>query len=103
MEFTRFDPDNKERRLVPLPINYWNMSKAPGLKFGGWLNRHMRTLPVWVDSLDYPTQIDVNLVGMELGTVVYVKNIDVHPKLSVYRPAWKKVMCSVKKMPRGDD
>ncbi len=103
VEFVRFDPENSEKRLVKIPVNFWNVSKAPGLKYNGWLNAHTRWVSCFVDSLDFPTQININLTGMEHGDTVFIKDIDIHPKISVYRKEFKKLLCSVKKIPRGDD
>jgi hypothetical protein len=102
-KFIRFDPENKERRLIDLPVNYWNIAKAPGMKFQGWLNIQLWTVKVWVDSLKFPTQMNINLTGMELGDSVLYKDIVMHPELKAWTKQRKRCMCSVKRQPRGDD
>ena len=40
---------------------------------------------------------------MEHGDTVFVKQLNIDKNISVYRKAYKKLICSVKKNPRGDD
>ena len=103
VEFIRFDPENKERRLVPLPVTYWNHVKSPGLKFNGWLNDRAVSVPIWVHDLDFPTSVNINLAGMDHGEKVWVKSMIPHPKFSIYRKHYKDLLCSIKKVPRGAD
>jgi len=60
---------------VFVPILYINQAKSPGLKKGGVLNVVAREIEFYVNPAKIPTQVEVDLTGLEIGNAKHIKDI----------------------------
>ena len=62
---------------VFVPVLYINQAKSPGLKKGGVLNVVAREIEFYVNPAKIPTQVEVDLSGMEIGNAKHIKDIQI--------------------------
>lgn len=60
---------------VSVPIIFTNKSKSPGIKQGGTLNIAMREIKVQCGADNIPSQLEINLTGMEVNTRITTANL----------------------------
>ncbi len=64
-----------EKVEVVVPIHVVGQESSPGLKKGGVVDIHMHELKVWAKPYDVPGSIEVDISNLDLGDVIYVKDL----------------------------
>ena len=63
------------RLRVAVPVRFMNQEKCPGLKRGGVLNIVRRAVEVYCPANAIPSQIEVNLEGLDIGDSVHISHV----------------------------
>jgi large subunit ribosomal protein L25 len=63
------------RLRVAIPVRFMNQDKSPGLKRGGVLNIVRRAVEVYCPANAIPSQIEVNLDGLDIGDSVHISHV----------------------------
>jgi large subunit ribosomal protein L25 len=70
IDFMRVNKDTKVH--VGVPIKFINEAECPGIKFGGMLNVVIHNLEVICAAEQIPTELTVNLKGLEVGSSIHL-------------------------------
>lgn len=73
LDFLRVSKDGKI--TVSVPLNFMNDMDSPGIKKGGVLNIILHNLEVSSDIDHIPSQIDVDLTGLEIHDSIHLKDL----------------------------
>ena len=74
IDFLRVTPESKIN--ISVPIIFMNGEKSPGLKGGGVLNTVRRELDLICKINNIPEKLEVDLTGLEVGSVIHMSNIE---------------------------
>lgn len=67
---------SKEGKItVSVPLNFINELNSPGIKRGGVLNVILHSLEVSADMDHLPSQIDIDLTGLEIHDAIHLKDL----------------------------
>ena len=70
-----FNIEGKKEVKVFVPVKYLGREKSPGLKRGGFLNILKRKIRCYVDPLNIPDVIEVNVSTMHIGDKKKINDI----------------------------
>ncbi|XP_042435786.1 50S ribosomal protein L25-like [Zingiber officinale] len=80
---------------VDVPVIFKGEDACPGLKKGGYLHKIIVSLPYLCPSEHIPQKIEVNLTHLDIGDVVLVRDIAVHPSLKLLSEINDKPICKI--------
>ncbi|XP_074568814.1 uncharacterized protein LOC141825325 [Curcuma longa] len=80
---------------VDVPVVFSGEDVCPGLIKGGYLHKIIFSLPYLCPSEHIPQKIDVNLTNLDIGDVVLVRDIAVHPSLKLLSEIDDKPICKI--------
>lgn len=67
--------DEKTTIRVEVPVKFLNSDKAPGIKRGGVLNVVRHTLYLLCPATKIPSNVEIDLTGMEINDSIHIKNV----------------------------
>ncbi len=67
--------EGKKQAKVYIPVNFIGREKSPGVKKGGFLNILKRKIQCYVDPMNIPASIDVNVSTMHIGDKKKINDI----------------------------
>ncbi len=73
VDFMRIDPNTKI--TVDVPVHFSNEALSPGIKRGGVLNIVRHTIEVVCLASKIPTEIRIDLTGLDIGQSVHIRSI----------------------------
>ena len=79
VDFLEIDMNKKTRVLVPVKL----VGHSPAEKLGGLINHATKELEVECLPGDIPDAIEVDMVNIELGEVVHVRDLTVSDKIEI--------------------
>lgn len=85
----------KSRIHVNIPVNVINDDKAPGVKKGGVVNVIHHTLEVICPADSIPSEITVDLTGMETGQAVHLTDITLPKDVVAAHPERDNTLVSI--------
>ena len=68
--------------VIEIPVKFKNNSESPGLKRGGVLNIVRRKVELKCPTENIPTELIVNLEGLEIGTSIKISSIKLPENVS---------------------
>ena len=69
------DFEGRKEVKVYIPVNFLGREKSPGVKKGGFLNILKRKIQCYVDPMNIPSIIDVNVSTMHIGDKKKINDI----------------------------
>jgi len=67
--------EGKKEVKVQVPVNYIGKDKSPGIKRGGFLNILKRRIQVYVDPMNIPSFIEVDVSKAHIGDKIKISSI----------------------------
>ena len=67
--------EGRKQAKVYIPVNFIGREKSPGVKKGGFLNILKRKIQCYVDPMNIPASIDVNVSTMHIGDKKKINDI----------------------------
>jgi large subunit ribosomal protein L25 len=81
VDFLRVSADAKVH--VKVAVHFTNQDKSPGLKRGGVLNIVAHELEIIAPASDIPSELVVDLSGLEIGTSIHLSTLNLPEGVSV--------------------
>ncbi|KAF3786994.1 50S ribosomal protein L25 [Nymphaea thermarum] len=81
---------------VNVPLLYRGEDACPGLRKGAYLNTIRRTVPFLCPADIVPPYIDVDLSELDVGQKLVMKDLKVHPAISLYQVNEDWPICNVR-------
>lgn len=81
VDFLRVTAESKVH--VSVPVHFANQDKSPGIKKGGVLNVIHHELEISVAADHIPSELVVDLTGLEVGAILHLKAVALPPDATV--------------------
>ena len=81
VDFLRVSRDEKLR--LTIPIHFLNEDGCPGVKAGGTVSHNITEIEVSCLPADLPEYLSVDMVGMDVGDVVHVAELQLPPNVEL--------------------